>query len=173
MKHSHILSYKPEIVIQIFMCVYQRERERGGGGGGGGGRETDRQTDREERERREEGQRGRECCWRLGTWCPSNILAYLRDRPARLYLLPNWDRSCRSNLLPYPVLVFEHWTNQSKPWHGVTVSTFAFLACHQCYCTGSSLTWGLNLWALVCGIFWSLLSGVFSGYSGFLPSFIG
>ena len=37
--------------------------------------------------------------------------------------------------------------------HGVTVSTSAFLACHQCYCAGSSLTWGLNLRALVCGIF--------------------
>ena len=32
---------------------------------------------------------------------------------------------------------------------GVTVSTSAFLACHQCCCSGSSLTWGLNLWDLV------------------------
>ena len=38
----------------------------------------------------------------------------------------------------------------------VTVSTSAFPACHQCYCAGSSLGWGLNLWALECGIFWSL-----------------
>ena len=37
--------------------------------------------------------------------------------------------------------------------HGVTVSMSAFLACHQCYCAGSSLAWGLNLRALVCGIF--------------------
>ena len=36
---------------------------------------------------------------------------------------------------------------------GVTVSTSAFLACHQCYCAGSSLAWGLNIQALVCGIF--------------------
>ena len=36
---------------------------------------------------------------------------------------------------------------------GVTVSMSAFLACHQCYCAGSSLAWGLNLRALVCGIF--------------------
>ena len=56
---------------------------------------------------------------------------------------------------------------------GVTVSMSAFLACHQCYCAGSSLAWGLNLRAVVCGIFWSLSPGVFSGYSGFLPSFIG
>ena len=32
---------------------------------------------------------------------------------------------------------------------GVMVSTSAFLACHQCYCVGSSLAWGLNLRALV------------------------
>ena len=29
----------------------------------------------------------------------------------------------------------------------------AFLACHQCYCEGSSLAWGLNFRALVCDIF--------------------
>ena len=56
---------------------------------------------------------------------------------------------------------------------GVTVGTSAFLACHQYYCASSSLAWGLNLRALVCGIFWSSSSGVFSGYSGSLPSFIG
>ena len=36
---------------------------------------------------------------------------------------------------------------------GVTVSMSAFLACYQCYCAGSSLAWGLNLWVVVCGIF--------------------
>ena len=36
---------------------------------------------------------------------------------------------------------------------GVTVSMSAFLACHQCYCADSSLAWGLNLRAVVCGIF--------------------
>ena len=56
---------------------------------------------------------------------------------------------------------------------GVTVCTSAFLACHQCSSAGSSLAWGLNLRALVCGICWSSSPGVFSGYSGFLPSFIG
>ena len=36
---------------------------------------------------------------------------------------------------------------------GVTVSSSVlFLAC-LCYCAGSSLAWGLNLQALVCGIF--------------------
>ena len=36
---------------------------------------------------------------------------------------------------------------------GVKVSTSAFPDCHQCYCAGSGLAWGLNLRALVCGIF--------------------
>ena len=61
----------------------------------------------------------------------------------------------------------------STTTRGVTVSTSAFLACHQYYCAGSSLAWGLNLRAVACGIFWSLSLGVFSWYSGFLPSFIG
>ena len=56
---------------------------------------------------------------------------------------------------------------------GVTVSMSAFLACHQCCCAGLSLAWGLNRRAVVCGIFWSSSPGVFSGHSGFLPSFIG
>ena len=56
---------------------------------------------------------------------------------------------------------------------GVTVSMSAFLAFHHCYCAGSSHAWGLNFWAAVCGIFWSSSSGVFSGYSGSLPSVIG
>ena len=62
---------------------------------------------------------------------------------------------------------------KKKQTRGVTVSMSAFLACHQCYCEGSSLAWGLNLRAVVCGIFWSSSPGAFSGYSGFLPSFIG
>ena len=44
---------------------------------------------------------------------------------------------------------------------GVMVGTCVFLACHQCYCAGLSLAWGLNLRALVFGIFSSLLPGGF------------
>ena len=36
---------------------------------------------------------------------------------------------------------------------GGAVSLSAFPACHQCYCAGLSLTLGLNLRAVVCGIF--------------------
>ena len=41
----------------------------------------------------------------------------------------------------------------STKTRGVTVSMSAFLACHRCYCAGSSLAWGLHLRAVVCGIF--------------------
>ena len=93
------------------------------------------------------------CCWYVATsYCPS------------------WNKVC--NLWPWV-------TKQRSAFsifgatRGVTVSMSAFLACHHCYCAGSSLAWGLNLRAVVCGIFWSSSPGVFSGYSGFLPSFIG
>ena len=44
---------------------------------------------------------------------------------------------------------------KAKIWatRGVTLSTSAFLACHQCYCAGSSLAQGFNLRVLVSDIF--------------------
>ena len=45
----------------------------------------------------------------------------------------------------------------------------AVLACRQCYCAGSSLTLGLNLRALVRGIFWSSSPGVFLRVLRFPP----
>ena len=39
---------------------------------------------------------------------PSNRLVYLRDGSAQFYVLPHWDRSCRSNVLPHPVTVYWH-----------------------------------------------------------------
>ena len=32
------------------------------------------------------------------------------------YVLPNWDRSCRSNFLPHPVTVYWHRVDQSQRW---------------------------------------------------------
>ena len=61
--------------------------------------------------------------------------------------------------------------NQSVKYLAVMVYISAFLACHQFHSAGSSLGWGLNFGAEVCGIFWSSSSRVFSGYSSFLPSF--
>ena len=87
-----------------------------------------------------------------------------------------WTHTHRSSHIVYTDLHTyppNHLPQQTLATRGVTVSMSAFLACHQCYCAGSSLAWGLNLQAVVCGIFWSSSPGVFSGYSGFLPSFIG
>ena len=76
----------------------------------------------------------------------------------------------------YDLQILSQWSSMSKCQRvtcGVTVAMSAFLACHQCYYVGSSLAWGLNLQALLCGTFWSSLPGAFSRYSSFLPSFIG
>ena len=84
------------------------------------------------------------------------------------------ERTPRRDSMKHPMLrLLPHKVLPHGATRGVTVSMSVFLACHQCYCAGSSLAWGLNLWAVVCGIFWSSLPWVFSGYSGFLPSFIG
>ena len=48
----------------------------------------------------------------LFAYCPSNRLVYLRNGSAQFYLLPHWDRSCRSNYLPHPVTVYWHWADQ-------------------------------------------------------------
>ena len=47
---------------------------------------------------------------------PSNRLVYLRNGSAQFYVLPHWDRSCRSNFLPHPVTVYWHWADQSQCW---------------------------------------------------------
>ena len=63
------------------------------------------------------------------------------------YIFGNWLECLRNGL--------KHVGNDVDLWatRGVTVSMSAFLACHQSYCAGSSLAWGLNLRAVVCGIF--------------------
>ena len=40
-----------------------------------------------------------------------------RTDPLRhFYILPHWDRSCRSIFLSHPVTVYCHRANQSQPW---------------------------------------------------------
>ena len=46
------------------------------------------------------------------------------------------------------LMTLPHRLIQAEATHGVTVSMSAFLACHQCYCAGLSLAWGLNPWAV-------------------------
>ena len=38
------------------------------------------------------------------------------DLLRQFYVLPHWDRSCRSNVLPHPVTVYWHRTDQSQGW---------------------------------------------------------
>ena len=44
-------------------------------------------------------------------WCISG-----KDLHRQLYVLPHWDRSCRSNFLPHPVTVYWHRADQSQCW---------------------------------------------------------
>ena len=38
------------------------------------------------------------------------------DLLRQFYVLPHWDRSCRSNFLPHPVTVYWHRADQSQRW---------------------------------------------------------
>ena len=38
------------------------------------------------------------------------------DLLRQFYVLPHWDRSCRSNFLPHPVTVYWHRADQSQHW---------------------------------------------------------
>ena len=81
-----------------------------------------------------------------------------------ILLLPGGPRA-RSNMitkkhdflskyLPLTLGLIAYWRQkQETHTRGVTVSTPASLACHQYNCAGSSLAWGLNLRAVVFGIF--------------------
>ena len=44
-------------------------------------------------------------------WCISGT-----DLLRQFYMLPHWDRSCRSNFLPHTVTVYWHRANQSQRW---------------------------------------------------------
>ena len=56
-------------------------------------------------------------CWMLNVpatwWYISGT-----DQLGQLYVLPHWDRSCRSNFLPHPVTVYWHRADQSQHWPG-------------------------------------------------------
>ena len=180
----------------------ERERDKGGekerGRGGGGKRETNRDKKRHTQREREDGrqeinrerQRGKEKEGeREGRRAEREIKEDEREAEGReksrgrkqgegktrrarerkredCQRGMEWTKSQETT--PYQLSV-----QLLQATHDVTVSTSAFLACHQCYCAGSSLAWGLNFRVLVRGIFWSWSPGVFSGYSGFLPSFTG
>ena len=65
-------------------------------------------------------------------------------------------------LLQCPVMCTQMPGLRVPPTRGVTVSMSAFLACHQCYCTGSSLT-HLGLESSGCSM-WHFLKLVARGF---------
>ena len=75
--------------------------------------------------------------WRHVCACRKTVGVSLRNARLDIFLSQDYTCVCTCHMAS----------------RGVTVSTSAFLACHQCYCAGSSLTWGLDLRALVFGIF--------------------
>ena len=54
-------------------------------------------------------------CWLLNVPATGECISGT-DLLRQLYVLPHWDRSCRSNVLPHPVTVYWHWTDQSQRW---------------------------------------------------------
>ena len=83
---------------------------------------------------------------------PALTLTHERQTPSMVAgMEPHVSGSCGGRFTTGPLRRSGQASNTAT--RGVTVSMSAFLACHQCYCAGSSLAWGLNLRAVVCGIF--------------------
>ena len=68
------------------------------------------------------------CCNVAAKDCPFKVVCWLLNVPAtcecisgtdlqrQFYVLPHWDRSCRSNFPPHPVTVYWHRADQSQRW---------------------------------------------------------
>ena len=54
-------------------------------------------------------------CWLLNVPATCQCISGT-DLHRQLYVLPHWDRSCRSNFLPHPVTVYWHRADQSQRW---------------------------------------------------------
>ena len=54
-------------------------------------------------------------CWLLNVPATCQCISET-DLLRQFYMLPHWDRSCRSNFLPHPVTVYWHQADQSQCW---------------------------------------------------------
>ena len=54
-------------------------------------------------------------CWLLNVPATCECISGT-DLLRQFYVLPHWDRSCRSNSPPHPVTVCWHWADQSQRW---------------------------------------------------------
>ena len=55
------------------------------------------------------------CCWFLNVPATCACISGT-DQLRQFYVLPHWDRSCRSNFPSHPVTVYWHRANQSQRW---------------------------------------------------------
>ena len=58
---------------------------------------------------------GRFVCWLLNVPATCECISGT-DLHRQFYMLPHWDRSCRSNFPSHPVTVYWHWADQSQRW---------------------------------------------------------
>ena len=54
-------------------------------------------------------------CWLLNVPATCECISGM-DLLRQFYVLPHWDRSCRSNILPHPLPVYWHQANRSQRW---------------------------------------------------------
>ena len=54
-------------------------------------------------------------CWLLNVPATCECISGT-DLLRQFYVLPHWDRSCRSNFPSHPVTVYWHWADQSQRW---------------------------------------------------------
>ena len=54
-------------------------------------------------------------CWLLSIPATCECISGT-DLLRQFYVLPHWDRSCRSNFPSHPVTVYWHWADQSQHW---------------------------------------------------------
>ena len=56
-------------------------------------------------------------CWLVGCLTSQQHASESQGRICtEFYVLPHWDRSCRSSFLPHPVTVYWHPADQSQRW---------------------------------------------------------
>ena len=70
-----------------------------------------------QRERERERERGGVCfvCWLFNVPATCECISGT-DLHRQIYVLPHWDRSCRSNFPSHPVTVYWHRADQSQCW---------------------------------------------------------
>ena len=92
---------KQLLINNKYVLVFCDLEEEGGGGGGG----QEEQEEEDQQQRKKKKKKNVVVYWLLNVpatcWCISGT-----DVLRQSYMLPHWDRSCRSNLLSHRVTVY-------------------------------------------------------------------